>query len=94
MSNTQTPDRQRADLVARPASSACRFAARSRLIHDWATRVLREEERDEVLAVLGWLATHGDRSYLGALALVTFRFPGDAAVAAATAAAIARIEAR
>lgn len=94
MPNTQTADRQRTHPAAATPSSAWRFAARNRLIHDWATRVLREEERDEVLAMLAWLAVHGDRHYLGALALVAYRFPGDVAVTAVTAAAIARIEAR
>lgn len=92
--NTQAPTRRSAGSAA---DSAFRlpvvFAARSRLVHDWATRVLREEERDEVLAVLEWLRVHGDRSYLGALAVVAYRFPGDAGIAAASAAAIAGIEA-
>lgn len=95
MSSTQAPARQRTgSAVESIALGASRFAVRSRLIHDWATRVLREDERDEVLAVLEWLVDHGDRSYLGALALVAYRFPGDAAVTTANAAAIARIEAR
>lgn len=94
MSSTHTPDRQRARPAAAPASSALRFAARSRLVHDWATRVLREDERGEVLAVLEWLAVHGDRNYLGALVTVGYRFPDDAHIAAASAVAIARIEAR
>lgn len=95
MSSTQAPARQRTGSATEAMSpGASRFAARSRLIHDWATRVLREEERDEVLAVLEWLAIHGDRSYLGALTLIGFRFPGDAAVKTATAVAIARIESR
>lgn len=94
--NTQTPDRQHAHSAAESSLSptASRFTARSRLIHDWATRALREEGRDEVLAVLGWLAVHGDRSYLGALAIVNHRFPGDHVIAAATEAVIGRIEAR
>jgi len=95
MSSTQAPARQRTgSAIESMALGASRFVARSRLVHDWATRVLREEERDEVLAVLQWLVGHGDRSYLGALAVVAYRFPGDAEVAAARAAAIARIEAR
>jgi len=96
MSHTQAPDRQRHGSTIEPLTfqAASRFTARSRLIHDWATRVLREEERDEVLAVLEWLAAHGDRSYLGALAVVAYRFPGDAEISAASAAAIARIEPR
>lgn len=95
MNTTQTPDRQRASSVARPLSfAAFRYTARSRLVHDWATRVLREDDRDEVLAVLEWLATHGDRSYLGALAVVSYRFAGDSAIKASSAAASARIEAR
>ena len=96
MPNTQAPARQHAGPATEPVLSlpASRLTARSRLIHDWATRVLREEERDEVLAVLEWLAAHGDRSYLGALAVVAYRFPGDAEISAASAAAIARIEPR
>ncbi|MCO5121925.1 MAG: hypothetical protein M9951_20120 [Burkholderiaceae bacterium] len=95
MSNTHTPDRQRAASARGPASSATPlFAVRSRLIHDWATRVLREEDREEVLAVLEWLAVHGDRNYLGALAIVSHRFPGDVAVAAAAEAVVARIGVR
>ncbi|MBE0594344.1 MAG: hypothetical protein IH616_18300 [Gemmatimonadales bacterium] len=95
MSNTHTPDRQRAASARGAASSATPlFAARSRLIHDWATRVLREEDRDEVLAVLEWLAAHGDRNYLGALAIVSHRFPGDAAIAAAAEAVVGRIGVR
>lgn len=93
--NTQTPDRQRAGSAAESMSrKTSRYGARGRLIHDWATRVLREDERDEVLAVLEWLAVHGDRSYLGALAVAGYRFSGDAGIAAAAAAAIARIEAK
>lgn len=93
--NTQAPTRQRAGSAAESIPrNAVRFAARSRLVHDWATRVLREDERDEVLAVLEWLAAHGDRSYLGALAVAGYRFPGDAGIAAAAVATIARIEAK
>jgi hypothetical protein len=96
MSSTQAPSRQRDGLApeAPAIRAASRFAARSRLIHDWATAVLREAERDEVIALVRWLATHGDRSYLGALAVVAYRFPGDAELAAASAEAIERIAAR
>lgn len=95
MSSIRTPERQRiAAAAAALAKPAPRFAARSRLIHDWATRALREEDRDEVIAVLEWLAIRGDRDYLGALAIVSHRFAGDDAIAAAAQAAIGRIEAR
>ena len=96
MPDTQAPDRQRHGSTIAPLTfqAASRFTARSRLIHDWATAVLREEERDEVLALLRWLATHGDRSYLGALAVAAYRFPGDEDIAAASAEAIEGIAAR
>jgi|JTFN01.1.fsa_nt_gb hypothetical protein len=96
MTSTQAPARRRdgSATEAPTFQAASRFVARSRLIHDWATAVLREAERDEVLAVLRWLAVHGDRSCLGALAVVAYRFPGDAEIAAAGAEAIERVATR
>lgn len=93
--DTRTPTRPNATAaLASVSTTVARVTARSRLIHDWATRVLREDARDEALAVIDWLAVHGDRSYLGALATVGYRFPDDPVIAAASAVAITHIEAR
>lgn len=94
MSDNTTLDARCSTSSARKLRACRRFLPASRLIGDWVAQVLRTEDRDECLAVVAWLAQHGDRSCLGALLAARWRFARDTEFTATVVATVARIDAR
>lgn len=96
--NDATASSQERALASKVESAArdtlVRHAAERTIVSDWVIQVLREQPRDEVLALLRWLPAHREADCLGALVAVVYRFPGDAEIARASSDALARIQAR